>query len=179
MRRRTALIAAVLLFTLVETFFAAWSIASKLGLASQDVASYQSAPWYSNFILSYSTQFSVGGWSALALIIVQGKISGKSRIKGAFLNRGLGSDVYELMVGMRGGTSRLALLQSLETPRHRQELAEITGIDWKEVDRETTILEKYGLVKMYAQSGSVKLYQTTEQGQLLVKLLEELNNGAT
>jgi hypothetical protein len=55
---------------------------------------------------------------------------------------------------MRGGTSRLALMQSLETPRHRQELSEVTGIDWKEVDRELGALEKYGLVKVYAQSGS-------------------------
>jgi predicted ArsR family transcriptional regulator len=103
-------------------------------------------------------------------------MSRRSQIKNVFLKRGLSSDVFNLMVGMRGGTSRLALLQSLETPRHRQELAEVTGIDWKEVDRELGILEKYGLVKMYAQSGSVKLYQTTEQGGLLVKLIEELNN---
>ena len=79
------------------------------------------------------------------------------------------------MIGMRGGTSRLTLLQQMAAPRHRQELSELTGIDWKEVDRELGLLEKYGLVKIYAQSGTVRLYQVTEQGSLLVKLIEELN----
>lgn len=88
---------------------------------------------------------------------------------------GFGGDVYDLMMGMRGGPSRLTLLQNMETPRHRLELSEITGIDWKEVDRQLSVLEKYGLVKVHAQSGTVKLYQVTEQGKVLLNLISELN----
>ena len=50
----------------------------------------------------------------------------------------------------------------------------MTGIDWKEVDRQVGVMEKYGLVKIYAQAGNVKLYQTTEQGRLLLKFIDEL-----
>lgn len=177
MRKRNVLLAVVLIFTLLESGFAAWYVALRLsaGSTAQAQLSYQLLPYLSNPLIGYAPQLSAAGWSAVALIVVQGRFSRKSQIRSAFLKRGLGSDVFDLMVGMRGGNSRLALLQSLETPRHRQELSEATGIDWKEVDRELGILEKYGLVKVYAQSGSVRIYQTTEQGGLLVKLLEELN----
>jgi len=83
--------------------------------------------------------------------------------------------VYDLMIGMRGGGSRVSLLQNMDSPKHRLELSELTGIDWKEVDRQLAVLEKYSLVKVYAQSGTVKLYQVTEQGKLLLGLIEELN----
>ena len=78
------------------------------------------------------------------------------------------------MVKMRGSTSRLALLRGLETPRHRNELSEITGIDWKEVDRQLGVFEKYGLAKVYVSSGTIKMYQLTEHGRLLLQLMDEL-----
>ena len=73
----------------------------------------------------------------------------------------------------------MSLLQNMDTPKHRLELAELTGIDWKEVDRQLGVLEKYGLVKVYAQSGTVKLYQVTEQGKLLLGLVVELGSRAS
>lgn len=79
------------------------------------------------------------------------------------------------MITMRGGGSRITLLENMETPKNRLELSELTGIDWREVDREVSILEKYGLVKIYAQTGTVKMYQVTEQGKLLMNLVGELN----
>lgn len=80
------------------------------------------------------------------------------------------------MIKMRGGSSRLTLLQHLDSPKHRFELSEVTGIDWKEVDRQIGVLEKHMLIKMYAQSGAVKLYEMTEQGRLLLKVIDELNS---
>lgn len=76
---------------------------------------------------------------------------------------------------MRGGNSRLELLRNLETPKQRNELTQITGIDWKEVDRNIGLLLSYGLVSIYAESGSVKIYKLTEQGRLLLKLIDEMN----
>jgi predicted transcriptional regulator len=89
---------------------------------------------------------------------------------------GFNRDVYKLMVRMRGSESRLALLRSLQTPRHRNDLSDATGLDWKEVDRELRILENYGLAKLYAQSGAVKLYEVTEQGRVLLRLIGELKS---
>lgn len=159
-------------FTLTESGLFVWSLASGglLGLISFDQTSIPGQ----NPILRYSFPLSIFGWSAIALIYFQGRTKSVSQAKRLFLQLGLGS-AYDLMVGMRGGTSRLVLLQHMETPRHRQELSELTGIDWKEVDREVGLLEKYGLVKMSARSGTVKLYQVTKQGSMLVELIEELN----
>jgi DNA-binding PadR family transcriptional regulator len=40
-------------------------------------------------------------------------------------------------------------------------------------------MEKYGFVKVYAQSGTVKLYNITENGKLLLNLVRELNSPST
>lgn len=175
MRKRALVILALLVFTLTETALSVWSVSTAAFAGSVQTSPAASAA--QNPFLSLSFPLSLGGWSAVALVIFQGRTSRRSQARRLFLKQGLDSDVYDLMIGMRGRTSRLALLQRMETPRHRQELSELTGIDWKEVDRELGLLEKYGLVKMYAQSGTVRLYQVTEQGSLLVKLLGELNAG--
>jgi DNA-binding HxlR family transcriptional regulator len=52
-------------------------------------------------------------------------------------------------------------------------LFRLTGIDWKEVDRQIGLLEQYGFVSVDAQEGPIKLYKLTEQGRMLVKLLDE------
>lgn len=79
------------------------------------------------------------------------------------------------MVKMRGAGSGLSILHTLtEAPRHRNELSEITGIDWKEVDRQIGLLQRYGFVSVEAQAGPVKMYKLTEQGRSLVNLLDEM-----
>jgi hypothetical protein len=133
-----------------------------------------------NPIFVYSLPLSAGGWAAVGLVALQGQVVGlrRSKVKSLFENRGFGSDVYDLMIGMRGSGSRMSLLQHMvESPHHRLELAELTGIDWKEVDRQISVMEKYGFVKVYAQSGNMKFYQVAENGKLLLKLVEELNGG--
>lgn len=132
--------------------------------------------YYSPYSLVGSSQpLALAGWLAVSLMAIQGRVNRRSKVKKFFLQNGLSSDVYELVMDMRGGNSRLALLQHMETPRHRMELSGLTGIDWKEVDRELGVLEKFGLVRLQAQSGSVKLYQNTEQGKILARLIAELS----
>jgi DNA-binding transcriptional ArsR family regulator len=92
----------------------------------------------------------------------------------AMRKAGVDEEVYDVMVKMRGAKSRLAILRSMDKPRHRSELAEITGLDWKEVDRDLELLEKYGIVSLFAESGAIKIYGLTQQGRLLVDLLTEM-----
>lgn len=130
-----------------------------------------------NPLFTYSVPLAGSGWVVIGLVLFQGRIGGRrSRVKSMFEKLGFESEVYDLMVGMRGSGSRLSLLQNMESPRHRLELSELTGIDWKEVDRQISVLEKYGLVKIYAQSGTVILYQVTEHGKLLLNMVAELNS---
>jgi hypothetical protein len=130
-------------------------------------------------VFGYSIPLAAAGWVAVGGVLFQGRIAAgfrRSRVRSLFASRGFGLDVFDLMVTMRGGGSRITLLENMETPKNRLELSELTGIDWREVDREISILEKYGLVKIYAQTGTVKMYQVTEQGKLLRSLVEELSN---
>lgn len=124
-------------------------------------------------ILGYAFPFSIAAWFSVGVVVFQERVRGnkRSRVKSAFAKMGFGSDVFDLMMGMRGAGSRISLMQNMEPPKHRLELSELTGIDWKEVDRQLFVLEKYGFVKVYAQSGTVKLYQVTEQGKLLLNLV--------
>jgi hypothetical protein len=131
-----------------------------------------------NPVFGYSIPLAAGGWVAVCLVLFQGRMAGgfrRSRVKSLFASRGFGPDVFDLMITMRGGGSRITLLENMETPKNRLELSELTGIEWREVDREVSILEKYGLVKIFAQTGTVKMYQVTEQGKLLMNLVGELN----
>src|SRR5208283_1518719 len=163
----------------LSVFASFWTLLAIVGILTSPTSSpsvlnglYTSV----NPIFGYSVPLSAAGWVAVGLVVFEGRASGnrRSRVKSAFAKMGFGSEVYDLMIGMRGAGSRVSLLENMESPKHRLELSELTGIDWKEVDRQLSVLEKYGLVKVYAQSGTIQLYQVTEQGKLLLNLVGEL-----
>ena len=178
MTKRHVLLIALGIFTLAESIMAIGSVllgsnvlsgtASSHGTPQAPVSGIVGLFW------SYSVHLSVGGMIAIGLVWFQGRGIQQSRLRKTFVGRGFSSDIYDLMIGMRGATSRLTLLRTMETPRYRNELSQMTGIDWKEVDRQVGVMEKYGLVKIYAQAGNVRLYQTTEQGRLLLEFIDEL-----
>lgn len=121
---------------------------------------------------NYSIPLSISGWTLVGVFLWR-----KQTVK-EWKGAGFTKDVYDLMNRMRGSNSRLTLLRSMVEPKHRQELSELTGIDWKEVDRELSILATYGLVQTNIQSGSVKLYQLTEHGKVLLRLMDVLQKGS-
>jgi len=124
-------------------------------------------------LYSISASTAVAAWLLLGFT---GVVFWRSRsYRYVWKKAGFDRNVYNLMVKMRGGNSRLELLRHLESPKQRNELSQVTGIDWKEVDREVSLLQSYGLVSVYAETGSVKIFKLTEQGQLLLKLIGELN----
>lgn len=130
-----------------------------------------SAASHTGYLISIPV--SIGSWTGFGITFVLWRGSyGRSSI---WQKSGLDKNVYDLIVKMRGGNSRLQLLRSLDSPKQRNELTLLTGIDWKEVDRNIGLLLSYGLVSIYAESGSVKIYKLTEQGRLLLKLIDEMN----
>ncbi len=175
---RTILLCLLLAFASFETSAAViGALAAGTGRTGSTMGLFNAYHEPTNPVFGYSVPLAGAGWVAVGVVLFQGRVVGgykRSRVKSLFASRGFGADVYDLIVTMRGGGSRITLLENMETPRNRLELSELTGIDWKEVDRDVSILEKYGLVKIYAQSGTTKLYQVTEQGKLLMNLVVEL-----
>ncbi|MEM0382049.1 MAG: winged helix-turn-helix domain-containing protein [Nitrososphaerota archaeon] len=83
--------------------------------------------------------------------------------------------VFRLMVKMRGASTRVRMLRSLEMPMNRYQLAKTLGIDWKTVDRNIEVLKSYGLIHEQVSEGEERLYVLSPQGQQLLELLEKLS----
>ena len=79
------------------------------------------------------------------------------------------------MTQMKGAATRLKLLESLDTPTDRFQLANKLGLDWKTIDRQTEILCRYGLVREEQAYGRVRIYSLSENGKIMLKLIKELS----
>ena len=164
-----------LLLVILATVALASSLLVLEGIQSSSTSGGAVAGWFSNHSSIYYQSLipiSIASWIGFAVLFTFWKVSYD---RSAWRKAGFDKNVYDLMVKMRGGNSRLELLRNLESPKQRNELSHLTGIDWKEVDRQVNLLQTYGLVSVYANSGSVKIYKLTEHGHLFLKLTSELN----
>jgi predicted ArsR family transcriptional regulator len=76
---------------------------------------------------------------------------------------------------MKGGKTRIRLLDALSLPKDRLQLAQELGLDWKGVDRHLVVMKKYGFVDDRVAYGKVRMYQLTPMGASLLRLLQELS----
>jgi hypothetical protein len=98
----------------------------------------------------------------------------RGRVRSRYTEMGFGSDVFELFMKMKGGATRIKVLNTLSTPKDRLQLAEELGVDWKTVDRHVQILNRYGFVREQAAYGTVRLYEVTPIGKMLLNLFDDL-----
>jgi len=133
---------------------------------------------HSNSILGMVFQYFGEDSFALApgsWIFVGGLWIWRGRMKSRWEALGFDSEVFELFVRMRGGKTRVKLLNSLMIPKDRFELAKELGLDWKAVDRHVMMLDKYGFVHEQKAYGRVRIYELTSVGKMLLQLLQNLN----
>jgi len=107
-------------------------------------------------------------------IVLAGMWMWRGRVRARYSEMGFGSDVFELFMKMKGGATRIKVLNTLSTPKDRLQLAQELGIDWKAVDRHVQILNKYGFISEQAAYGTVRLYQVTPIGKMLLNLFDDL-----
>ncbi|MGH9918050.1 MAG: hypothetical protein ACRD6W_04155 [Nitrososphaerales archaeon] len=107
-------------------------------------------------------------------IVLGGMWVWRGKVRARYSEMGFGSDVFELFMKMKGGATRIKVLNTLTTPKDRLQLAGELGVDWKTVDRHVQILNKYGFVKEQAAFGTVKLYEVTPMGKMLLNLFDDL-----
>ncbi len=99
----------------------------------------------------------------------------RGRMRSRWTDLGFDSDVFGLFVKMKGGKTRLRLLDALSLPKDRLQLAQELGLDWKGVDRHLVLMKKYGFVVDKVAYGKVRMYELTPMGTSLLKLLQELS----
>jgi hypothetical protein len=85
---------------------------------------------------------------------------------------GMCCGVFDLLVRMKGGPTRIRLLRMLSEPKNKLQLANGVGIDWKAVDRHVQRLLEFSLVDVVAVAGTCKIYLITEKGRRALALLE-------
>jgi hypothetical protein len=77
---------------------------------------------------------------------------GRTRI--AWTETGFNKDVFHLLMKMKGGNSRLKVMNALDRrPKDRLQLSNELEMDWKTIDRHVKILSEYGLVREEASHG--------------------------
>jgi hypothetical protein len=112
----------------------------------------------------------------ISWILVVGLWVWRGKVRAQWRERGFDSDVFELFMRMKGGATRVRVLSKLSSPKDRLQLAEELGVDWKTVDRQVGILSKYGLVREEAAYGTVRLYEVTPMGKMILNIYEELES---
>jgi DNA-binding transcriptional ArsR family regulator len=76
---------------------------------------------------------------------------------------------------MRGGKTRMNLLNALSKPKDRYQLAKELGMDWRAVDQHIVALSRHGLVADEVKYGKVRIYQLTASGKRILELLEDID----
>lgn len=122
------------------------------------------------FFEDHSLALAPGSWAA-----VGGMWIWRGRMKSRWRDLGFDADVFGLFVKMKGGKTRIKLLDALSLPKDRLQLAQELGMDWKGVDRHLELLKKYGFVQDKVAYGKVRMYELTAVGASLLKLFQELS----
>ena len=89
----------------------------------------------------------------------------RGRAKSRWIENGLCCGVFDLLVKMKGGRARAALLKLLSEPSNKLQLSHELDTDWKAVDGHISKLLEYGLVAEVAIVGTCKVYAITQKGK--------------
>ncbi len=100
----------------------------------------------------------------------------RGKMRSKWNSSGFTQDAFDLLVKMRGGPTRLKLLQALNAPKDRSQLAHELNLDWKAIDRHVQILQKYNFIREDSSHGQIVLYTITPEGDKLLHLIEELDS---
>lgn len=91
---------------------------------------------------------------------------------------GLCCGVFELLVRMKGGARRMALLKSLQAPKNKLQLSHDLDIDWKAVDGHIAKLMQFNLVEEILVVGTCKVYSITQKGRRALEAVDRLGPGS-
>jgi hypothetical protein len=96
----------------------------------------------------------------------------KGLMKSKWTESGLCCGVFELLLRMKGGETRIKLLRSLLKPKNKLQLARELGIDWKAVDSHIIKLLQYSLVQEVMAVGTCRVYSITQKGRRALELTD-------
>lgn len=167
-----ASIVALFVFSVVTSVLAVLQVTLYSGTGPFAPGGTQPSLWDQLFlqIRLGSTYVAPVGWMGLVSVWIW-----RGHTKSRWERLGYDKDAFQLMTRMKGAATRLRLLESLDSPMDRYQLANRLGLDWKSIDRQTEVLGRYGLIREQEAYGRVKMYSITENGRTMLKLVRELD----
>ncbi len=151
-----------------------------LSYHSQGLSSYGSPPQNSTIAkiaFDYRYDLCISTVVVWLLVAAFGSWVWKGRTRIAWKETGFDKDVFDLLMKMKGGNSRLKVMHALVSKsKDRLQLSNELQMDWKTIDRHIKIHNEYGLVKEQTSYGNnVKFYMLTEKGSSISELVEKLS----
>lgn len=99
-------------------------------------------------------------------------LSWKGRTRVLWQKRGHDYDTFKIMARMRGSAVRLQILNTLQLPKNRLQLANELRLDWKTIDGHVSMLMGYNLVEEMTSIGTAKYLIITKKGTEVLNLLK-------
>ncbi len=106
---------------------------------------------------------------------VIGTMVWKGRIRTVWKVQGYDYDTFKMMTKMRGSPTRIKLLNSLNVPKNKLQLAKELELDWKAIDNHMKVLQRNDFVKEVTTIGTATYYMISEKGTNILKLLSSSN----
>lgn len=85
--------------------------------------------------------------------------------------QGYDYEAFRVFTRMRGSKTRLKILQNLQIPKNRLQIATELDMHWESIDNHIEVLIRYGLIEEAIAYGTAKYLVITEKGKQLVALL--------
>jgi DNA-binding MarR family transcriptional regulator len=166
----TVFSSAFTIYTLLLLIYPA-STASTFASKSTTLTNGYALPVMGLQSVSFPLSLSVAGWLLTGYELFAEKRKQISHILKTRISGGRDRwNVYNIFKG-KGGARRLTIMESLNVPRQRNEVAKLTNTDWKEVDRNIRILEAANLVRLRTAKTAFPFYELTEQGEELLEII--------
>ncbi len=102
----------------------------------------------------------------------------RGKTRSEWTESGLCCGVFELLVKMKGGATRIDLLKSLQEPKNKLQLSHELDIDWKAVDGHIVKLIQFNLVEEALVVGTCKIYSITQKGIRALELVDKSELGS-
>lgn len=117
------------------------------------------------------------GSSPYILPITWGAVAGtliwRGKVRSDWSRQGYDYDTFRLVAKMRGSSTRVKLLNLIDSPKNKLQLAKELQVDWKTIDNHIATLAKNKLVEEKVIVGAARYYVITENGRKILSLLTE------
>ncbi len=111
--------------------------------------------------------------SSVMWVFFLASLAFKGKTKSLWHDNGLDYDIFRILLKMRGGISRIEIMEVLSLPKNKLQIAKSLSMDWRSIDNHVNILLKNNLIDEMATVGTSKYYILTRKGKNVMSLIKK------